>query len=155
MTTEFKLSFQRHSALTPSQIWQGWTDRETLLKWFTPAPWKTIDAEIDLRAGGKFFTHMQGPEGESFQGTGCILLAEANKRLVWTSFLGENFVPNQIEGEGAFGFTAEIRLEPKANGTLYQASVFHANETDMNTHSNMGFEQGWNAAFDQLEALFE
>jgi len=38
--------------VTAPQLWQRWTDAATLVKWFTPAPWKTIDAQIDAQPGG-------------------------------------------------------------------------------------------------------
>ena len=33
-------------------VWAAWTKPEHIKKWFTPAPWKTVDCEIDLRPGG-------------------------------------------------------------------------------------------------------
>ncbi|NDF82929.1 MAG: hypothetical protein EB130_07195, partial [Actinobacteria bacterium] len=61
----FDLTFQRVVPVTAEQLWQGWTHGPTLMKWFTPAPWKTIDAEIDPRPGGIFRTVMRGPNGET------------------------------------------------------------------------------------------
>ncbi|GEM_PF-2629411 len=46
------LSFERLVDVTPEQIWAAWTQPELIKKWFTPAPWTTIDCEIDLRPRG-------------------------------------------------------------------------------------------------------
>ena len=50
-SSNFDLSFERVVPITAAQLWQGWTDAKTLMKWFTPAPWQTVDAEIDARPG--------------------------------------------------------------------------------------------------------
>ena len=35
-------------------IWKAWTEPEELKPWFCPKPWRTTEAEIDLRPGGIF-----------------------------------------------------------------------------------------------------
>ena len=153
-TSGFDLSFQRVVPVTAAQLWQGWTDPETLKQWFTPAPWKTIDAEIDLRPGGIFRTVMRGPNGESGDdGVGCVLEAIPDRRFVWTTALGPGYRPNPVP-EGGFHFTAVIEFEPVASGTVYRAVGRHATRSDADAHAAMGFEVGWGLALDQLVALF-
>ena len=53
-------------------VWAAWTQPEHLKKWFTPAPWTTVDCEIDLRPGGIFRTKMRGPEGQEHGGPDVI-----------------------------------------------------------------------------------
>ena len=67
------LVLQRVIDISPSKVWKAWTDPQVLMKWFTPAPWKTIECEIDLRPGGLFRTLMQSPEGQTFPHSGCYL----------------------------------------------------------------------------------
>lgn len=55
-------------------------DPDLLMKWFTPRPWRTVEAEIDLVLGGVFRTRMQGPGGEEGGGTGCILEVVRERR---------------------------------------------------------------------------
>lgn len=43
------LVLERVLDLTPEQVWKGWTTPEILTKWFCPEPWKTIEAEVDLK----------------------------------------------------------------------------------------------------------
>ncbi|CAN7505021.1 SRPBCC domain-containing protein [Duganella sp. LjRoot269] len=47
--------------MSPEQVWAGWTKPEHLVHWFTPAPWKTLEAECDLRPVGLFRSVMAGP----------------------------------------------------------------------------------------------
>ena len=169
MSGAFDLTFQRVVPVTAAQLWQGWTHAPTLMKWFTPAPWKTIDAEIDPRPGGIFRTVMQGPNGESGGGgVGCVLEAVPNERFVWTTALGPGFVPNAVE-EGGFHFTGILEFLPvdgvagrgatstggtNGGGTLYRATGRHATQESADQHAAMGFEVGWGLALDQLVALF-
>ena len=48
-------------------VWKAWTMPEHLKKWFTPAPWQTVECEIDLRPGGIFRTVMRSPEGQDLR----------------------------------------------------------------------------------------
>ncbi len=38
MNTKLDLIFERKTLLKPEDIWKGWTDPETLMKWFCPRP---------------------------------------------------------------------------------------------------------------------
>lgn len=66
-------------------VWKAWTTPEHLKKWFTRAPWTTVDCEMGLRPGGIFRTVMRSPEGENFPNAGCFLEIVQNEKLVWTS----------------------------------------------------------------------
>jgi len=52
-------------------VWLAWTSPEHVKKWFTPAPWTTVDCEIDLRPEGIFRTVMRSPEGQDSNNIGC------------------------------------------------------------------------------------
>lgn len=145
------LVLERVVDIQPELVWAAWTEPEHLTHWFTPVPWTTPEAEVDLRPGGVFRTVMQTPEGETFDSAGCFLEIVPNRRLVWTAALGPGFRPNTFP-EGEFPFTAEITLEPVDRGTRYTARVMHANTEDREAHAQMGFAEGWSTALDQLVA---
>ena len=46
------LVLERVVDVAPTLVWAAWTRPEYLKQWFTPAPWQTVDCEIDLRPGG-------------------------------------------------------------------------------------------------------
>jgi uncharacterized protein YndB with AHSA1/START domain len=142
--------------ITPEQAFAGWTQPDLLVQWFTPAPWTTTAADVDLRPGGEFHTVMQSPEGDIVnEAGGCYLEVVENRRLVWTSALGPGFRPNDI-GEGGFAFTAVLSFDPVDGGrTRYRAHVMHATEAQRTEHEQMGFVDGWTAAMTQLVALMQ
>ena len=144
----------RELPLTTHQVWRAWTEPELLKQWFTPAPWRTVECEIDLRPGGIFRTVMAGPDGESGGGTGCYLEVLPNERLVWTGALLPGFRPAVVE-DGVPVFTARIDMEPMPDGCRYAVTARHATAEAAGAHRDMGFEAGWGAALDQMVALMQ
>lgn len=149
---ELDLVLERVVDVSPELVWAAWTTPEHLKKWFTPAPWKTVDCEIDLRPGGIFRTTMQSPEGQNFPNSGCYLEIVKNRKLVWTNALAPGYRPvgNVESACGMFLFTAVISLEPQGKGTKYTALVIHRDKEGCQQHAEMGFADGWGKALDQL-----
>lgn len=152
------LSFTRIIDVPKELVWRAWTEPALLLPWFCPLPWKTTDAEIDLRPGGIFRTTMVSPEGQQFPNSGCFLQVVPNAKLVWTNALLPGFRPSPPSatcGDASvnFLFTAMVEMEDHANGTRYTATALHADEAGSKQHAAMGFEAGWGAALDQLVAM--
>lgn len=153
---ELDLMLERIIDVPRELVWQAWTTPEKLMPWFCPLPWKTVECEIDLRPGGKFYTVMQSPEGQQFPNYGCYLEIIPNEKLVWTSALEPGFrpvtLPEPSPGHecAEFAMTATLLLETVAGGTKYIAHVMHANKDAQNAHEKMGFEEGWGTCLDQL-----
>jgi uncharacterized protein YndB with AHSA1/START domain len=156
--SKLDLVFERITDIPRELIWKAWTTPEHLMPWFTPAPWKTIDCEIDLRPGGIFRKVMRSPEGREFPYIGCYLEIIPNQKLVWTNVLLPGFRPAKQEipeNHNAFSFTAIISLEPHEKVTKYNATLIHADEASCKRHNEMGFQDGWGKAFDQLVEYLE
>ena len=149
------LVLERTIPVPPERVWDAWTQPELLMQWFTPAPWKTVASELDVRPGGRCLTTMESPEGERFPNEGCYLQVEPNRLLVFTSVMTADFRPlAPSDGPGDLGFTARIEIEPAPDGgTHYRAIAMHAHEDTCKQHADMGFAEGWGAALDQLVAL--
>jgi uncharacterized protein YndB with AHSA1/START domain len=149
------LVLERTIPVPPERVWAAWTQPDLLMQWFTPAPWKTVAVDIDLRPGGRCVTTMESPEGDRYPNAGCYLQVEPNRLLVFTSVMTEDFRPvTPSNGAGDLAFTARIELaEAPDRGTHYRALAMHAQEDDCRQHADMGFADGWGAALDQLVAL--
>jgi uncharacterized protein YndB with AHSA1/START domain len=136
-------------------VWKAWTTPEQVVQWFTPAPWKTVSCEIDLRPGGAFKTVFRSPEGKDYPNVGCYLDVVEKERLIWTDVLEPGFRPNrrgvQVDTDHTtFLFTAILTLETQGTGTKYTAIALHRSEADRQKHEEMGFHEGWGKALDQL-----
>lgn len=153
--TDLTLSLTRHMTARPETIWTCMTDPDLIARWFAPSPVSVSAVEIDPTPGGIFRVAMQVPEvGEMDGGAGCILVAEPNKRLIWTSALAPGFGPKEAAAEGAFHFTAILSLEDLGDGaTRYTATALHAYAAAKAAHAEMGFDGGWGTMAEQLGQL--
>ena len=152
------LVLERVVDISAELIWAAWTTEEHIKHWFTPAPWQTVDCEIDLVPGGIFRTVMRSPEGQDFPNLGCFLEIVPNEKLVWTNTLQPGYRPAELQSEhpcDTFFMTAIIALERQGEGTKYIAVVRHGNEAACQAHREMGFHEGWGKALDQLVAYMK
>ena len=150
------LVLERVVDVSPDLVWLAWTTPAYVEKWFTPAPWTTVECEIDLRPGGHFRTVMCSPEGQRFPNVGCYLEIVPGRKLSWTNALAPGFRPRAPAGPvhpENLWLTAIIVLEPHGAGTRYTAVAKHADPAARDKHEAMGFHEGWGAALDQLVAL--
>lgn len=130
------------------KLYRCWTEPALLTQWFTPPPWTTPHAELDVRPGGSSLVIMRGPDGTEFPNRGVYLEVEPNRRLVFTDAYVRAWEPS----EKPF-MTAILGFEDLGGRTRYTARVLHWSEEDRKRHEEMGFHQGWGIATDQLAAL--
>lgn len=144
------LVFTRIVPVPRAHIWRAWTEPDQVVKWFTPAPWKTIACEIDLRPGGRFSTVMLSPDGQEFPNVGCYLEIIDQQKLVWTDALLPGYRPSPKPFVTAF-----LTLSDCDGGTCYTARALHKDEVECRKHAEMGFQTGWGKALDQLVELVQ
>ncbi len=148
---EHELSLSRIINAPPEKVFQVWADPELLIQWWAPLPYKTSQAVIDLRPGGAFNTTMHAPTGETHENFGVFLDVVPNRLLVFTDAFREGWIPG-----GRPFMTGYVTFEDAGNGaTKYVARALHWTDEDKQTHKEMGFDEGWNAAADQMESLLQ
>ena len=143
-----ELVLTRLIAAPRRSLYRCWTEPELLKRWFTPPPYRTVRAELDLRPGGSNLIVMQGPDGTEFPNRGIYLEIVENERLVFTDAYVSAWEPS----EKPF-MTVIITFADEAGGTRYTALVRHWSAADREAHEKMGFHEGWGIAADQLAAL--
>lgn len=155
---ERDLLLEREVDVPSELVWAAWTTPDYVKQWFAPAPFTTVDCQVDLRPGGAFRTVMRSPEGEEVPNVGCYLEVVDRSRLVWTTLLGPGYRPADApaitDPDRPPPFTAVISLEAIDRGTRYTALVMHSDPAACRHHAELGFHNGWATAFDQLVALF-
>ena len=129
-------------------VYRAWTDPDLIVRWFTPPPWRTTRAELDVRPGGSSFILMQGPDGTEMPNHGIYLEVVENERLVFTDAYVNAWEPS----EKPF-MTGILTFADEDGKTRYTARVRHWTEADREAHEKMGFHEGWGIATDQLAAL--
>ena len=151
MTTEHsELKISRLINAPPSKVWTAWTVREHFERWWIPAPIECRVIKLESVPGGGFETHMREGAGD-FQPhvEGCFLDVVPEQRSVFTTGLAEGWRP----AEPWLALTAIMTFTPEGNGTRYAARVLHKNAADSKKHDDMGFQDGWGTAIDQLSAV--
>jgi uncharacterized protein YndB with AHSA1/START domain len=132
----------------PDKVYRCWTEPELIVKWFTPPPWKTVSAEVDVRPGGKSLITMHGPAGEVIPNHGVFLDVVPNQRLIMTDAFTRAWEPS-----GKAFIVINLSFTAQEGGTVYIARVKHWTAEDVKTHEAMGFHAGWGVVTEQLEAL--
>ena len=130
------------------KVYRCWIEPALIVRWFTPPPWKTIAAEIDVRPGGANLITMQGPDGSLMPNAGQYLEVLPDRRLVFT----DAFVGDWVPSAKPF-FACVLTFDDEAGQTRYTARARHWNAEDCAAHEKMGFHTGWGIATDQLAAL--
>ncbi len=131
------LTLTRLFRAAPRAIYACWTEPRLLVRWFTPPPVITREAEVDPRPGGAFRTVLLMPDGTLIdEGEGCVLVADPGRRFAFTDLMSRDFRPAAAPG---LGFSADIRLSPEAGGTRYHATLRHASAATARAHEEMGF----------------
>ncbi len=146
--TDHTLSIERVIGAPRASVWRCWTEPQLLAEWFCPKPWRVADVDLDPRAGGRMNLTMAGPDGERIENVGSFLEVVPERRLVFTDAFAEGFRPRPEPF-----MTGVVELAEEGEGTRMIWSARHATAEARERHLAMGFEAGWNAAADQLDAL--
>ena len=75
------------------KLYRCWTEPALVVQWFTPPPFKTIKAVMDVRAGGASCITMQAPDGTEIPNPGIYLEVVPNEKLVFTDAFSSAWAP--------------------------------------------------------------
>ena len=146
--TDRELTLTRLIDAPPAKVYQAWTDPALLTQWFTPPPFTTPHAEMDVRPGGASLVVMRGPDGVEFPNRGVYLEVVENRKLVFTDAYSKAWEPSAKPF-----MTVILTFEDEGGKTRYTARVRHWSVEDREAHEKMGFREGWGVATDQLAAI--
>jgi uncharacterized protein YndB with AHSA1/START domain len=147
--SEHELVLARLIDAPRERVWAAWTKPDLLKQWFSPAPWTTPVAEIDLRVGGGNFVTMRDTEGNDYPNRGQYLEVLADERLVFTDAYVGNWVPSGVKPF----MTVVLTFEDEGGKTRYTARAINWTVEDREVHEKMGFHEGWALCTEQLEAV--
>ena len=149
---ECDLVLERVVPVSPELVLAAWTEPERIVQWFTPAPWKTTDAEVDLRPGGIFRT-VHGVARRRHRQRRLRLRPRLRaRRAVRVHRRHGPRLPSQrrrdavhrVHHRGPRGRRLPLHRHRAAR---------HAGGRGQ-THAEMGFHDGWGAALDQLVGIW-
>jgi uncharacterized protein YndB with AHSA1/START domain len=144
------------------RVWQAWTDREELFRWFGPKGANLSHAELDLRPGGSFHYGVNHPSGMTIWGRWVFREISPSHKLVFLScfsdpdgriarapFPGFESFPAEMLSTVSFAEHAGI-----GKGTLvtYEAQPFQASQEELDFFRSChdSLRQGWGGTLEQL-----
>lgn len=131
-------------------VYRAWTQPDLLVQWFTPKPWNTVRAQMDVRPGGASMVVMADPDGKEYPNPGQYVEVVPNEKLVFTDAYIGDWEPSPKPF-----MTGTLTFADEGGKTRYTAVVRHWTVEDRKAHEAMGFHGGWSLATDQLEALLK
>lgn len=146
MSEQYELRIERVIDAPLDAVWRAWTEHQE--EWFCPRPWRMEIVKQELRAGGRSAMVMRGPDGEENAMEGIILEVVPHQRIVSTDAFAHGWYP-----QGPFMLRIDEFADAGKGHTHYVAIARHWTAEARDSHAQMGFEAGWNAATDQLEEV--
>jgi len=131
-------------------VWDAFTNKELLDKWWAPKPWKAQTKTMDFREGGKWVYAMVGPMGDKNWTTTNYLVIKPEKK-----FVGLNAFTD-AEGKVSKHMPQskrEIKFTDKGKQTVVEFKDTYDDVADIDTIIKMGFKDGITAACENLDAL--
>jgi uncharacterized protein YndB with AHSA1/START domain len=135
------LTIVRRFKASPARVYAAWTQPELIARWWGPDGGPVLDAEADLRVGGRFRVVFQTLDGEMHECRGEYREVEVDRKLVFTWHWVT--LPERRS-------LVTIRFRPAEEGT--EMSFTHAQFFDEATRDD--HQKGWGGAFEKLEGLF-
>lgn len=139
-------------------VWQAWTGREQMMRWFGPKGCTIPVATMDFRVGGEFHYCMRMPDGNEMWGKWIFReIVAPEKILLANSFSDKdgNLTRPPFPGTWALQMLTETTFTEQDGKTTITLKWFPLDATaEEIKHFNAmrgSFTQGWKGTFDQLE----
>jgi len=146
MSSAEDLHFKRLVPASPQEVFEAWTDPQTMRQWLAPGENKVIDAQTDVRVGGRFRIRSTAPDGSmhTIEGEYRELVPGRRISMTW-SYSGPVELLCHMET------LLEIDLEPAPGGE----TTMRVTQSRLATaEAAQGYGEGWPTCFDKLERTF-
>jgi uncharacterized protein YndB with AHSA1/START domain len=134
----FELQIERVFDAPQSLVWECWTEREHMLRWFAPESLTTPAFDNELRVGGSFRACMRKADGTDLWVGGKYLEIIPNERLVFEWIWEDEYrQPSKIT----------LLFKPEGRDKTRLVMI----HTNLRTaEARDGHREGWTSAFNKL-----
>jgi uncharacterized protein YndB with AHSA1/START domain len=138
--TKPSLTLKRRINAPPAKVYAAFTEPETIARWFGPQGVQKVEAETDLRVGGRYriVGHMAN---DTHEVGGVYREIVPNEKLVYT--WAWKSTPERES-------LVTLLFKPDGGGTIL--TLTHEQFFDDDARDR--HQNGWNGALDKLEKLF-
>lgn len=134
------LTLKRTFNVPRQTVWEAWTSAEHIVQWWAPAGMHVTVICHEFKVGGKWKYVMPMPDGSEFISEGIYSEIIPPAKIVTSA----DFRPMTE------GVTIYVLFEERGDKTDFTFSVIHPTEEYCRQQEEMGFYNGWGAAFDRL-----
>jgi uncharacterized protein YndB with AHSA1/START domain len=137
-----------------ADVWKGWTDADSVKKWWGPKGYIGTVARNDVRQGGSYLWGMTSARGKTTWNTGTYTEVLANKKIVSTlAFADENgrAIPGPqapVPGRWPNEITVIVEFSESAGKTKVTVT-----EVGIPLIVYAPSKMGWSQQFDKLQSL--
>lgn len=134
-------------AVPKEKVWQCFTNSSLVKQWYSQPPYQVVEADMDIRPGGRQVITVSGPDGKRLSTTEVILEVVSGEKLVFTDAFDRAWKPSSKATK-----VTEIKLDSVPTGTRISLCVSYWDKTDQES-LDKHFEDGWKGAVDRIEGL--
>ena len=138
--TKPSLTIKRRFNAAPAKVYTAWTDPKMIARWFGPHGVESVNAETDLRVGGRYHITMHVP-GDRHDVLGVYREIVPNEKLVFT--WAWKSTPERES-------LVTVTFKPDGAGTIM--TLLHDQFFDADARDR--HQTGWTGAIDKLEKMF-
>jgi uncharacterized protein YndB with AHSA1/START domain len=138
-------------------VWQSWTERERLMKWFGPKGFTMPTAKMDFRPGGICHSCLRSPDGHEMWGKWVFREIVKPERLVFVHSFSDaagGITRHPLSPTWPLEMLSTVTFEEQDGNTRLTLQWLPLNPTEEerktfdSTHD--GMKQGWTGTFEQL-----
>ena len=150
--TNNKIRVVREFDAPVEKVWRAWTEKEILDQWWAPLPWKAVTQSLDFREGGTWFYYMEGPDGSRH-----YCRADYQTILPKKLYTGLDAFCDE-KGKVMEDFPRmnwKVEFSSTNTGTKVDVEITFASAADLAKIVEMGFQEGFSAAHNNLDELLK
>jgi len=145
------LTVIREFAAEPQMVWDAYTKKELLEKWFAPRPWTAKTGHMDFREGGHWLYAMCGPDGEEhWARMDYQSITPITEYIAQDLFCDAEGNPNTALPQSEW----KVEFKPTTEGnTVAHNTIKYNSLADLEVVLKMGMQEGLTMTLEQLDEL--
>ncbi|HEY8512742.1 MAG TPA: SRPBCC domain-containing protein [Cyclobacteriaceae bacterium] len=144
---------EREFAAPVEDVWAAWTQKELLDQWWAPKPYRTVTRSLEFRDGGIWFYSMVGPQNDTHWCRADYEDIRAPETFgIYDAFTDEKGNVNNEMPRSRWKI--DFRSSDD-DSTMVHIVIRYDKAEDIDKIIELGFREGFTAALENLDAIFE